>query len=151
MFLDDQGVAQGHHEQNAQNAAAQGDQGDLQDAGLVAQALFCPQEQCGHGEDGTGGQALACGTDGLHHVALQNGVLFHDLANYAHGNNCCRNGSRYSHTYTQTKISIGCTEDNCKDNTHDDGCHRKFRCDLVSRNIRFELFVFVHDFLSLLY
>ena len=69
------GVAQGHHEQNAQNAAAQGDQGDLQDAGLVAQVLFCPQEQCGRGEDGTGGHALACGTDGLQHVALQNGVL----------------------------------------------------------------------------
>ena len=144
VLLDDQGVAQGHHEQNAQNAAAQGDQGDLQDAGLVAQALFCPQEQCGHGEDGTGGQALACGTDGLHHVALQNGVLLEQDADHAHRNDCCRDGGRNSHADAQAQISVCSAEDHGQDDAHDHRGRRHFCGDLFRRNIRLEGFLIFH-------
>ena len=149
MFLHDQCVAQRHHEQNAQNTAAQGDQGDLQDAGLVAQTLFCPQEQRGHGEDGTGGQALACGADGLHHIALQNGVLLEQDADHAHGNDCCRDGGRDSHADAQTQISVCSAEDHGQNNAHDHRSGRHFCGDLFRRDIRLEGFLIFHACISL--
>lgn len=64
-----------------------GDQGDLWDAGLVAATSFAHQEQCGRGEDGTGGRLSPAEPDGLHHVALRMGVLPEQDADHARKNN----------------------------------------------------------------
>ena len=141
MLFYDQSITKGYHEKYAKYTAAKRDQCNFYKSRFFSKAFFCPQEQGRHCEDRSCCKRLTCRTDGLNQVALQNGVFLHNHAYNTHGNNCCRNGSRYCHTNAKTKISIGCAEYNCEDHTHDYGCHRHFRCDFFSRNIRFELFV----------
>ena len=78
VLLHDQSLTQGHHEDDAQNAAHQGNQTQCHHAGHVNDAVFGPQEQSGQGENGAGGHGLTGGADGLHQVVLQDGIPAQD-------------------------------------------------------------------------
>ena len=119
MFAHDERIAQRDHEQNTQDAAAQGDDRDLQKARLLALALSRPQEQRGKGEDCARSQRLACGTDRLDDVALQNGVAAHQDADNAHGDNRRRNGGRHGEADAQAQLRVCRTENNCQEHTDD--------------------------------
>ena len=149
VLLDDQRAAQGDHHQNAQQAAAQGDQADGDHGGSVAQALLGPHEQGGQGEDGARGHRLTGGADGLNHVVFQDGVSPQNLADDTHGNHCRGNGRRHRHANTQSQIRVCSAEDDGQQSAQQDGYCCELRHDLVGRNIRLEFLVF-HDFRSLL-
>ena len=149
MLFYNQRIPERNHEKDAQDTAAQCNQRDLHKARHIAQTFFRPQKQCRHGKDRTGCQRLTGRAGRLNHIALQDGILLHDHADHTHGNNGCRYGCRHGHTNPKAKICIGSSEYDRQNDTHDDRGDCKFRRDLFRRNIRFELFVFVHVFFSL--
>ena len=143
VLLHDQGLTQGHHEDDTQNAAHQGNQTQRHHAGHVDDAVFGPQEQSGQREDGACGHGLTGGADGLDQVVLQDGIPAQDHPDDGHGDDRRGDGRGDGHTDLQTQVGICCTKDDGQQNADEDGRHRKFRDHTVSRYIRLKVTVFV--------
>ena len=143
VLLHDEGLAQGHHEDDAQDAAHQGNQSQRHHAGHVDDAVLGPQEQGRQGENSACGHGLTGGADGLDQVVLQNGIPAQDHPDDTHGDHGCGDGCGNGHTYLQTQVGVGRAEHDGQHDADEDGRHRKFRYHTVCRYVRLKVAVFV--------
>ena len=147
MLLNNQCISQRNHEKYTQQTTKQSDNRNFNNAWLVHSSLCCPKEQRRKGKYCTRCNRLTCRAYGLYNITFQNRVFAHYHANHTHCNNSSRNGCGNCHTYSKSQVCVGCTKYNSKNNTHHNGCHCKFRGNLIRWNIRLKFFLLVHKLL----
>ena len=144
MFLYNKSLAERHHKADSEKTAKQCDEEDSDNARVINLSFLCPEEKCRQCEDRACCKRLTGRTDCLYEVVLKDGIPAKDHTDDSHRDNCRRNRSGDCHTNEKTDVCIRCAEYNCKDDTDENRGYRKFRDDLVRRDIRLELIFVVH-------
>ena len=113
-----------NHQQNAQQSAAQGDEGGEDDI----KALPHPnQDQGWHGKDNPGGQRLPGRGGRLSLVGFENRPATQHDPQEQHGQDRSRDRSRDGHADSQPQVDVGRAHDDRQDQTDEDGPQGQFR------------------------
>ena len=133
MFLFDQVLAQGNHEENAQEPAGHGQEGHLQESWL-----HLPHEECGQREDDATGDGAGSRADRLGHVGFENRARSaHAMEETESGQRHDGNGNRGGNGQPglETKVGVGRAEEDTEDDARDCGLQRELEGRLAGGDI----------------
>ena len=136
VLLDDQGPAERHHHQHAENAAGKGQHRDLEVVEIRRPERF-QEEQRRNREHDAAGDRFARRSDRLDDVVLENGrtteALEHRDRQHGDRDRCADCQPR-----AQSQVDGGCAEQKSEERADHDGLQREFGRRFSRRDVRFD-------------
>ncbi len=136
VLLDDEGPAQRHHHQHAEDPPGEGEHRDLE-IREERLAAFAEEEQRRDREDDTRGHRLAGRSDRLDDVVLEDGRAAEALED-RDGQDGDGNGGTHGQPGAKPQVDRGRAEDQAEERTEQDGPGRELRRGLGCRHVGLE-------------